>query len=51
MASGVYRMEAEDPQLSGAIDTANLWELQVLANQHWSPDVRSQAKSLLNFSR
>lgn len=46
---GVYRPELDDPQLCNPFGT-NLWELHVLADRHWSPQVRGAAAKLLHIS-
>lgn len=51
VASGVYRPDVPDPQLSGALNTANFWELRLLEKQHWDPRIRLEARGLMRFTR
>lgn len=51
VASGVYRPDVPDPQLSGALYATNFWELRTLQESHWDASVRSEARSLMQFSR
>lgn len=47
---GVYRPDLDDPQLCNPFGT-NFWELHLLAERHWSLQVREAAAKLLNLSQ
>lgn len=51
VASGIYRPDISDPQLSGALHAANFWELRALAKGHWDAGVREEARRLIQFNR
>lgn len=51
VASGVYKPDVPDPQLSGALHAANFWELRMLQENHWDVSVRNEAKALMHFTR
>lgn len=51
VASGVYKPDVLDPQLSGALHSTNFWELRILQESHWDTSVRNEAKALMHFKR
>ncbi|EPQ58153.1 nucleolar complex-associated protein 3 [Gloeophyllum trabeum ATCC 11539] len=48
--NGVYRPDIDDPQLCNP-SAASLFEVHILANQHWDVRVRDEALNLVNFIR
>ncbi|TFK54919.1 nucleolar complex-associated protein 3 [Heliocybe sulcata] len=48
--NGVYRPDVDDPQLCNP-SAASLFELELLAQRYWDPQVRDEALSLMNFVR
>jgi nucleolar complex protein 3 len=51
VASGIYRPEVSDPQLSGALRATTFWELRALSTDHWDAGVREEARGLMQFNR
>ena len=45
MFDGVYRPELDDPQLMNPFATS-MWEIEVLAKEHWDEGVRAEVKHL-----
>ncbi|ORX40518.1 CBF/Mak21 family-domain-containing protein [Kockovaella imperatae] len=45
MFDGVYKPELDDPQLTNPLATS-LWEVEVLAKEHWDRRVRTEASKL-----
>lgn len=46
--NGIYRADVDDPELCHPFESS-FWELHALHQNHWSPQVRQEAKKLLDF--
>ncbi|KZT26233.1 nucleolar complex-associated protein 3 [Neolentinus lepideus HHB14362 ss-1] len=48
--NGIYLPDVDDPQLCNP-SAVSLFELELLSQRHWDPQVREEALNLLNFIR